>query len=165
MWAALLQSCLNLSATMMTGHHSSIGHSPSTQTCLSVAKSCKWRTGPSCTCAHPMLGRDQYGYIKGPYYMVKPGPMPPGQHNKVESKKHHKLGRFPKRRKKSLLRALNLRPQVIVVAFSCEPPTKAVPVVAKPAPDFLLWLGNYHPTLQVYIPNVMVGTRLRHCGR
>ena len=43
-----------------------------------------------------MVGRDQYGYIKGPYYMVKPGPMPPGEHNKVESKKLHKLGRFPK---------------------------------------------------------------------
>ena len=38
-----------------------------------------------------MVGRDQYGYIKGPYYIV---PMPPGEHNKVEStKKHHKLGR------------------------------------------------------------------------
>ena len=45
-----------------------------------------------------MVGRDQYGYIKGPYYMVKPGPMPPGEHNKVESKKLHKLGRFPKLR-------------------------------------------------------------------
>ena len=42
-----------------------------------------------------MVGRDQYGYIKGPYYMVKLGPMPPGEHNKVESKKLHKLGRFP----------------------------------------------------------------------
>ena len=31
-------------------------------------------------------------------YMVKPGPMPPGEHNKVESKKLHKLGRFPKLR-------------------------------------------------------------------
>ena len=30
--------------------------------------------------------------------MVKPGPMPPGEHNKVESKKLHKLGRFPKQR-------------------------------------------------------------------
>ena len=29
-----------------------IGESPSTRTCLSAAKSCKWRTGPSCTCAH-----------------------------------------------------------------------------------------------------------------
>ena len=27
--------------------------------------------------------------------MVKPGPKPPGEHNKVESKKLHKLGRFP----------------------------------------------------------------------
>ena len=45
-----------------------------------------------------MVGRDQYGYIKGPYYMVKPGPMPPGEHNKVESKILHKLGRFPKLR-------------------------------------------------------------------
>ena len=45
-----------------------------------------------------MVGRDQYGYIKGPYYMVKQGPMPPGVHNKVESKKLHKLGRFPKLR-------------------------------------------------------------------
>ena len=43
-----------------------------------------------------MAGRDQYGYIKGPYYMAKPGPMPPGEHDKVESKKLHKLGRFPK---------------------------------------------------------------------
>ena len=31
-------------------------------------------------------------------YMVKPGPMPPGEHKKVESKKLHKLGRFPKLR-------------------------------------------------------------------
>ena len=45
-----------------------------------------------------MVGRDQYGYTKGPYYMVKPGPMPPGGHSKVESKKLHKLGRFPKLR-------------------------------------------------------------------
>ena len=48
-----------------------------------------------------MVGRDQYGHIKGPYYiyyMVKPGPMPPREHNKVESKKFHKLGRFPKLR-------------------------------------------------------------------
>ena len=45
-----------------------------------------------------MVGRDQYGYIKGPYYMVKPGPMPPPENNKVESKKLHKLGRFPKLR-------------------------------------------------------------------
>ena len=45
-----------------------------------------------------MVGRDQYGYIKGPYYMVKPGPKPPGEHNKVESKKLHELGRFPKLR-------------------------------------------------------------------
>ena len=30
--------------------------------------------------------------------MVKPGPKPPGEHNKVESKKLHKLGRFPKLR-------------------------------------------------------------------
>ena len=44
-----------------------------------------------------MVGRDQYGYIKGPYYMVKPGPKPPGEH-KVESKKLHKLGKFPKLR-------------------------------------------------------------------
>ena len=43
-----------------------------------------------------MVGRDQYGYIKGPYYMVKPSPMPPGEHNKVESKKLHKLGGFSK---------------------------------------------------------------------
>ena len=43
-----------------------------------------------------MVGRDQYGYIKGPYYMVKPGPKLPGEHIKVESKKLHKLGRFPK---------------------------------------------------------------------
>ena len=42
-----------------------------------------------------MVGRDQYGYIKGPYYMAKPGTKPPGEHNKVESKKLHKLGRFP----------------------------------------------------------------------
>ena len=45
-----------------------------------------------------MVGRDQCGYIKGPYYMVKPSPMPPGEPNKVESKKLHKLGRFPKLR-------------------------------------------------------------------
>ena len=45
-----------------------------------------------------MVGRDQYGYIKGPYYMVKPGPKPPGEHNEVESKTLHKLGRFPKLR-------------------------------------------------------------------
>ena len=45
-----------------------------------------------------MVGRDQYGYIKGPYYMVKPGPKPRREHNKVESKKLHKLGRFPKLR-------------------------------------------------------------------
>ena len=45
-----------------------------------------------------MVGRDQYGYIKGPNYMVKPGSMPPGEHNKVESKKLHKLGKFPKLR-------------------------------------------------------------------
>ena len=45
-----------------------------------------------------MVGRDQYGYIKGPYYMVKPGPKHPGEHNKVESKKLNKLGRFPKLR-------------------------------------------------------------------
>ena len=55
-----------------------------------------------------MVGRDQYGYLKGPYYIVKPGPMPPGEHNKVESKKLHKLGKFPKlratgRRRKSVL--------------------------------------------------------------
>ena len=43
-----------------------------------------------------MVGRDQYGYIKGPYYMVKRCPMPPGEHNKVESKKLHKLGWFSK---------------------------------------------------------------------
>ena len=30
--------------------------------------------------------------------MVKPGLKPPGEHNKVESKKLHKLGRFPKLR-------------------------------------------------------------------
>ena len=30
--------------------------------------------------------------------MVKPDPMPPREHNKVESKKPHKLGRFPKLR-------------------------------------------------------------------
>ena len=30
--------------------------------------------------------------------MVKPGPMPPGEHNKVESKKLPQLGRFPKLR-------------------------------------------------------------------
>ena len=45
-----------------------------------------------------MVGRDQDGYIKGPYYMVKPGPKPPGEHDKVESKILHKLGRFPKLR-------------------------------------------------------------------
>ena len=45
-----------------------------------------------------MVGRDHYGYIKGPYYMVKPGPIASGEHNKVESKKLHKLGRFPKLR-------------------------------------------------------------------
>ena len=45
-----------------------------------------------------MVGRDQYDYIKGPYYMVKPGTMPPGQHNKVECKKFRKLGRSPKLR-------------------------------------------------------------------
>ena len=45
-----------------------------------------------------MVGRDQYGYIKGPYYMVKLGPKPPREHNKVESKKLHKLGRLPKLR-------------------------------------------------------------------
>ena len=45
-----------------------------------------------------MVGRSQHGYIKGPYYMVKPGPMPTGEHNEVESKKLHKLGRFPKLR-------------------------------------------------------------------
>ena len=45
-----------------------------------------------------MVGRDQYGYIKGPYYMIKPGPKPPGEHNKVESKMLHKLGGFPKLR-------------------------------------------------------------------
>ena len=43
---------LPMSAMMMTGHHFSIGHSPSTQTCHSVAISCKWQTGPSCTYAH-----------------------------------------------------------------------------------------------------------------
>ena len=48
-----------------------------------------------------MVGRDQYGYIKGPYYMVKPGPMPPGEHDKVESKKLHKLGSFPKLRRRA----------------------------------------------------------------
>ena len=45
-----------------------------------------------------MVGRDQYGYIRGPYYTVKPGPKPPREHDKVESKKLHKLGRFPKLR-------------------------------------------------------------------
>ena len=45
-----------------------------------------------------MVGRDQCGYIKGPYYMVKPGPKPPGEHNKVEYKKLHKLGKFPELR-------------------------------------------------------------------
>ena len=30
--------------------------------------------------------------------MVNPGPMPPGEHNKVESKKLPQLGRFPKLR-------------------------------------------------------------------
>ena len=45
-----------------------------------------------------MVRRDQYGHIKGPYYMVKPGPKPPREHNKVESKKLHKLGKFPKLR-------------------------------------------------------------------
>ena len=45
-----------------------------------------------------MVGRDQYSYIKGPYYIVKPGPIAPGEHNKVESKKLHKLGKFPKLR-------------------------------------------------------------------
>ena len=61
-----------------------------------------------------MVGRDQYGYIKGSYYMVKPGPKPPGEHNKMESKTFHKLGRFPKlrararrrRRRKSILNGL-----------------------------------------------------------
>ena len=28
--------------------------------------------------------------------MVKPGPIAPGEHNKVESKKLHELGRLPK---------------------------------------------------------------------
>ena len=60
-----------------------------------------------------MVGRDQYGYIKGPYYMVKPGPMPSGEHNKVESKKLHKLGRFPKRRRTRCWKSL-LRVRVIV---------------------------------------------------
>ena len=44
------------------------------------------------------FGKCQYGYTKGPYYMVKPGPMPPREHNKMESKKLHKLGTFPKLR-------------------------------------------------------------------
>ena len=43
-----------------------------------------------------MVGRDQYGYIKRPYYMVKPGPKPPREHNKVESKKLHNLDKFSK---------------------------------------------------------------------
>ena len=30
--------------------------------------------------------------------MVKPGPKPPEEHNKVESKKLHKLDRFPRLR-------------------------------------------------------------------
>ena len=46
----------------------------------------------------PMVGRDQYGYIKRPYYMVKTAPMPAREHNKVGSKKLHKLGGFPKLR-------------------------------------------------------------------
>ena len=45
--------------------------------------------------------------------MVKTGPKPPGERNKVESKKLHKLGKFPKLRatgraveKHALLRVL-----------------------------------------------------------
>ena len=45
-----------------------------------------------------MVRRDQYGYIKRPYYMAKPDPKPPGEHNKVESKTLHKLGKIPKLR-------------------------------------------------------------------
>ena len=45
-----------------------------------------------------MVGREQCGYIKGPCYMVQLGTKPPGEHNKVESKMLHKLGRFPKLR-------------------------------------------------------------------
>ena len=37
-------------------------------------------------------------YASPPYYMGKPGPIAPGEHNKVESKTLHKLGRFPKLR-------------------------------------------------------------------
>ena len=56
-----------------------------------------------------MVGRDQYGYITGPYYMVKPGPMAPEEHKKVGSKKLHKLGRFPKlRAAKSLLLGIQI---------------------------------------------------------
>ena len=43
-----------------------------------------------------MVERDQCGYIKGLCCMVKLGPMPCGEHNKVESKKLHKLGSFIK---------------------------------------------------------------------
>ena len=43
-----------------------------------------------------MVGRDQYGYKERPYYMVEPGAKPSGEHNILESKKPHKLGRFPK---------------------------------------------------------------------
>ena len=58
-----------------------------------------------------MAGRDQYGYIKGPHYMVKPGPMPPGEHNKVESKKLHKLG-FPNCAPHSALQAPQEKPSL-----------------------------------------------------
>ena len=70
-WAALLLSCLNLSAMMMTSHRFSIGHSLSTLICLSVATSCKWRTGPSCTYAHMvdlMSGLQAAQEIPGTYH-------------------------------------------------------------------------------------------------
>ena len=70
-WAALLLSCLNLSAMMMTSHRFSIGHSLSTPICLSVATSCKWRTGPSCTYAHMvdlMSGLQAVQRIPGPHH-------------------------------------------------------------------------------------------------
>ena len=53
-----------------------------------------------------MVGRDQYGSIKGPYCVVKPGPMPPWEHDKVESKKHHTLGGFPKLRRRRPMKSL-----------------------------------------------------------
>ena len=58
------------------------------------------------------FGKCQYGYIKGPYYMVKPGPMPPAEHNKVQSKKTPQIRQVSqtmrrkvrrRRRRKSLL--------------------------------------------------------------